>query len=132
MRITWQTLGVASLWTLTGLTGCVFGEESDPPVLTIDLYWAYDERSGHDYSCASVAAAEWHLFDSAGDEVSSLSRDAMECDDRINFLDLDPGDYELEVAGFNEAGDKAWGATCPVWVDRFDRLFQCTVNQQEP
>jgi hypothetical protein len=129
-------LGVASLgWMmLTGLPGCVFGEESDPPVLTIDLYWTYDQRTRHDYSCRSVpvAAAEWRLLDSKGEELSALSKDEMECDNRINFLDLDPGDYELEVGGYNEAGDKAWEATCPVWVDRFDRLFECTVNQIDP
>ena len=130
----WRSLGVASLIVLSGLSGCVFGEESDPPVLTVELYWQYDERTRHDYSCGSVpvAAAEWRLVDSEGEEVANLSKDDEECDNTIRFLDLDPGDYELEVGGYNEAGDKAWEATCPVWVDRFDRLFECTINQLDP
>lgn len=129
-----QALGVASLMMLSGLTGCVFGEESDPPVLSVDLYWTYDERTRHNYSCDTVpvVASEWRLLDSEGKEVGALSKDEMACDNRINFLDLDPGDYELEVGGYNEAGDKAWEATCPVWVDRFDRLFECTINQIDP
>lgn len=134
MTTRWQALGTASLIMLTGLAGCVFGEESDPPVLTVDLYWAYDEGTRHDYSCDTVpvAAAEWRLLDKDGEEVASLSKDEMDCDNRINFLDLDPGDYQLEVGGYNEAGDKAWEGSCSVWVDRFDRLFQCDVNQIDP
>jgi hypothetical protein len=129
-----RTLGVASLVLLSGLSGCVFGEESEPPVLTVELYWQYDERTRHNESCDSVpvAATEWRLLDSDGEEIAELSKDKMECDNTVNFLDLDPGDYKLEVGGYNEAGDKAWEATCPVWVDRFDRLFECTINELDP
>jgi hypothetical protein len=103
-------------------------------VLTVDFYWRFDERTEHDFSCdkVPVAASEWRLLNSEGEELKSVSRDEMVCDDRLNFLDLDPGSYELEVAGYNDAGDKAWEATCPVWVDRFDRLFECTINQIDP
>jgi hypothetical protein len=134
MMIRWRMLGVGCLMLLTGLSGCVFGEESDPPVLTVDLYWAYDQRTGHDWSCDSVpvAVAEWHLRDSEGEERQSREREDMQCDNRIVVSDLDLGDYELEVAGYNDAGDKAWEAICPVWLDRFDRLFECTVNQIDP
>lgn len=130
----WQMLcSVAALMLLGGLSGCVFGEESDPPVLTVDLYWQYDLRTGHDWDCHTVpvAAAEWHLRNSEGDEVHKLDRDKNACDDRINFFDLDIGKYELEVAGYNDAGDKAWEALCPLELDRFDSLYQCTINQLE-
>jgi hypothetical protein len=134
MMTRWQTLGVAAATLLSGLTGCVFGEESDPPVLTVELFWTYDQRTRHDYSCDSVpvAAAEWRLLDSKGKELASLSKDAMECDNTINFLDLDPGSYKLEVGGYNEDGDKAWEASCPVSLDRFDRLYECTIHQIDP
>jgi hypothetical protein len=134
MNIRWRSLGVASLMLLPGLTGCVFGEESDPPVLTVELYWQYDERTRHNYSCQTVpvAATEWRMLDSDGDELASLSKDEMECDNTLVFPDLDPGEYELEVGGYNEAGDKAWEATCPVELDRFDRVWECTVNQIDP
>jgi hypothetical protein len=130
----WRTLGVASLVLLSGLSGCVFGEESEPPVLTVELYWQYDERTRHNESCDSVpvAAAEWRLLDSEGEELAALSKDKMECDNTVNFLDLDPGDYKLEVGGYNEAGDKAWEATCPVSLDRFDCLWECPINQIDP
>lgn len=136
MMTKWRALGVASLTWLfqSGLTGCVFGEESEPPVLAIDLYWAFDERSRHDYTCDTVpvAVGEWRLLDDEGEEIEVTTKDQMICDDRLLFSDLDPGDYVFEVNGYNEAGEKAWEATCPVWLDRFDRLFECDIPQIDP
>ncbi|HET8940113.1 MAG TPA: hypothetical protein VFN67_42015 [Polyangiales bacterium] len=133
MMTRWQTFGVASL-LFTGLTGCVFGEESDPPVLSVDLYWDFDQRTGHDWSCDSVPVehTEVHLRDSKGEERDLDDGGDRGCEDRLYFPNLDLGDYEIEVIGYNEAGDKAWETICPVWLDRFDRLFECTVNQIDP
>jgi hypothetical protein len=130
----WQALSMASATWLAGLSGCVFGEESDHPVLSVDLYWSYDERTPHDYSCYSVPVAETelHLRDSEGEEVPYDDGGDRGCEDRIRIGDLALGDYELEVIGYNEAGDKAWEGLCPVWLDRFDRLFECTIHQVDP
>jgi hypothetical protein len=111
----------------------MFGEESDTPVLSVELYWEYDPRSENDWSCRSVPvkAAEWRLLNSQGEVVKEFGRDEEICRDTLNFLDLDLGKYSLEVAGYNEAGDKAWEGSCKLELDRFDRVTSCTVYQLE-
>jgi hypothetical protein len=129
-----MTKSVALTMLLAGLSGCVFGEESDPPLLTIDLFWSFDERTPHDYTCASVPVdhTELHLRDEKGEEVSLDDSGDRGCEDRVRVSDLNLGEYELEVIGYNEAGDRAWEGLCPVWLDRFDRLFECTIHQIDP
>lgn len=138
MKTRWHMLrvgpAVALLWLAMGSGGCVFGEESEPPVLTVELYWEYDIRSNHDWGCGTVpvGAAEWHLRNADGEVLQELGPDDETCKNTLRFLDLDPGQYDLEVAGYNEDGDKAWEGTCSLATDRFDRLAECTIHQIEP
>lgn len=132
MMTRWQML--VPLMLLAGLPACVFGEESEPPVLSVDLYWDYDERTTHDSTCDTVPVAETeiHLRDSEGKELDLDEGGDRGCENTVNFYDLDLGSYELQVIGYNDAGDKAWEGTCEIWLDRFDRLFQCDVPQIDP
>lgn len=137
MKSRWQTLRAPArlgclvpFCGLLALSGCVFGEESESPVLTVYLYWEYDGRSHHNGTCESVpvAVSEWRLHDSQGNLVYEVPREEGACDDQINFHDLKFDSYELEVIGYDEAGDKAWEGTCNFELyERFDRLTECSV-----
>ena len=112
------------------LPGCILGEDSDPPILSVDFYWDADRRNSAD-TCASagVASMDWQLADPDGNVVDEQDG---ECSDGFNFLGVDPGRYTLKVNGYDDDHNKLWEGSCPLLLDRFDRAYRCDVGRVTP
>jgi len=110
-----------------GFSGCILGEDSDPPVLSVDLYWEDATRYSDD-TCdsADVASMDWQLTDDAGEVVEEREG---ECEDGFNFLGVEPGNYTLKVNGYDADKNKQWEGTCRLLLDRFDRVYPCDVGR---
>jgi hypothetical protein len=122
------------LWSTTA-AGCVLGDDTDGPVLAVDLKWdrSPSERFSEG-SCdsAGVVWMNWTLRDSDGDALDQSPDDGTDCENGFDFFGLRPGDYALEVEGYDEADDLVWEGTCQkLRLDRFDKLYTCRVNQIE-
>jgi hypothetical protein len=127
--------GLFSVLSLSAaLSGCV-GNDSDPPVLSVDLVWdsSADDRffEGDCYS-ADVASMSWQL--KAGDKVIAKSDDPnVPCESGFDFVDVGPGNYDLAVQGFDSDQKQVWGTDCTGLVlERFDILYRCKVPQPAP
>lgn len=112
-----------------GASGCLTVGDDTGPILHIELFW--DERTGSSSflggTChsADVDAMDWALRDADGREVAGQSE---VCADAIEIGDMLPGEYELDVKGFDAAGVELWSVTCSgLLVVRFDMAFACDV-----
>ena len=119
-------LGAAVAGAGTGLSGCILGEDSDPPVLSVDLYWEDQSRNSDD-TCesADVASMDWQLVDTEGNVVEEKEG---ECQDGFNFFGVDPGSYTLKVNGYDGDQTKQWEGSCRLTLDRFNRAYPCDVG----
>lgn len=113
--------------TVAGLSGCILGEDSDPPVLSVDLYWEDQSRYSDD-TCesADVASMDWQLLDS---ESNLVEEKTSECQDGFNFFGVHPGSYTLKVNGYDADHNKQWEGSCHLTLDRFDRAYPCDVGR---
>ena len=110
-----------------GLSGCILSEDSDPPVLSVDLYWE-DESRYSDDTCdsADVASIDWQLTDRDGNVVEEQE---SSCRDGFNFLGVDLGSYTLRVNGYDADKNKRWEGSCHLNLDRFDRAYPCDIGR---
>jgi len=118
-----------------GLSGCLTVDDDEGPILSIELFW--DARPGDDRffggRCteAGVHWMEWTLYRSdTGEEVATRNEP---CADGIDVIDPKPGDYWLEITGFDEDDEPIWQASCPEAEDasltvlRFDVAYRCDI-----
>ena len=98
--------------------------------LGIDVYW--DESVGsskfHGGTChsAGVEDMDWSLRDEDGVEVAG---NAERCADTIDVLSSAPGEYELNITGYDKNGDEKWRMKCTeLLVLRFDVTYRCNVQ----
>jgi hypothetical protein len=137
--MTWSTANLTkpvravALVLLAGLAGCVLGDNSDPPVLSVDLYWRLRGNHRAESTCESsnVASMEFQLIDTHTGAVAVDNEDTesgRECLDGFNFVDVGPGDYRLDVKGYDADQNQLWSGSCDLSLSRFDRLYSCDVN----
>lgn len=129
--------GFALLGSLAASAGCVMGNDNDPPVLSVDLYWETERYSDRTCTKANVAAMGFRLLDAQGEVIAQNASEeqyqgASRCVNGIDFPDLDLGDYSLELTGYDADHNIAWRGTCDLSLDRFDRLYSCDIQQVEP
>lgn len=115
-------------------SGCIMGGDSGEPVLAVDLYWDENPRAdrfaGGTCSTAGVTWMEWKLVDDSGDAVVESDPSGEPCQDGFNFENVGPGDYELELRGYDDQDAELWSTVCTALsLDRFDRLYACDIDQ---
>lgn len=118
-------------------SACILGNDTDGPVLAVDLLW--DLSPTERFAAGSCEDAEvlfvtWRLKDGEG-EVLQESDDDETCaasGDGFNFFGLYSGEYVLEVEGFDDQDAQRWEGSCKLELDRFDTLFRCRVLQEDP
>jgi hypothetical protein len=118
--------------------GCL--DASDTAEMTIVLAW--DERPESDgfrgAKCAEagVDRMEWKLVRAVdgvqvAEGVDFCCRPGRVCDESIDWVlisDPAPGDYTLDITGYDEADQPRWGTRCDgLYVTRFDRGYSCDV-----
>lgn len=111
------------------LSSCIMGEDSDPPILSVDFYWEDQDAGRHsDDTCdsADVRSMDWQLVNADGKTVDE--RDGT-CRDGFNFKYVDPGSYTLNVNGYDADHNKQWQGSCELFLDRFDRAYPCNVSR---
>jgi hypothetical protein len=131
--------GGAMMWIgallALGLSGCLTVDDDEGPILSIELFWdARPEGSGFfGGTCndAGVRWMDWTLRRSGSDD-EVASREEL-CADGIDVIDPEPGDYWLEITGFDEDDNPIWQASCPSDADasltvlRFDVAYACDI-----
>jgi hypothetical protein len=130
---------------LLAASGCLLGNDSDPPVLSVALYWdsAPEARHFDEASCtqAGVEHFDWELR--ASDDSVITSRSDQPCrngqsggDPGRGFdfvIGLDPDTYTVVVNGYDDAGAQRWHTECDgLHLGRFDTLYECYVDQVPP
>lgn len=114
-------------------TGCVLGDDTDGPILAVDLSW--DRAASARFSPGSCESAgviwmNWTLRDSDGEVRDDSGDDGVPCESGFNFFGLRPGVYELEVEGLVDDDVVTWSERCSdLRLDRFDKLYSCRVNK---
>jgi hypothetical protein len=117
-------------------SGCVLGNDSEPPILSVDLFWDRSPQPNQFArgSCesAGVVWMDWQLKE--GDRIVTTSEDGGQaCEDGFDIYDLEPGNYELTVMGYDDAQQPLWNSTCKnLGLDRFDVLYQCNATRSDP
>jgi hypothetical protein len=132
MTSTWRTFRTAVGCCVLGLSlsqlfGCVIGNDSDPPVLSVDLYWDTEHDSDRTCKTAKVETMDFRLLDARQNVVEERQGD--ECRNGFEFTHARLGDYVLEVTGYDADNNPVWSASCDLYLDRFDRLFRCDVDR---
>jgi len=130
-------LGLLPLLLSTAASGCVLGNDSDPPVLSTDLLWDRSPQSNKfaEGTCesAGVVWMDWQLLDKDDHVVTTSDDKGQECKDGFDFVDVGPGEYKLTVMGYDDAEQQLWTSTCDhLVVERFDVLYQCEVERSDP
>ena len=133
-RVRWGLLAVV---LGSAASGCVLGNDSDPPILSVDLLWDRSMQNNRFSrgTCASsgVIWMNWQLKDLDDHVIASTEDEAQECEDGFDFVDVGPGEYTLTVMGYDDADQALWNSTCEgLVVERFDTLYECEVDKAEP
>lgn len=130
-------LGCGIACAVLGASGCVLGNNSDPPVLSVDLLW--DESTSSHFSegtceSADVVWMEWALKDEDGHTVRKSEKGGNEdCQPGFDFFDLDAGNYSITVTGYDTDDQPLWSSKCTdLLLERFDSLYECRVDQTVP
>lgn len=113
-----------------GLAGCLTVDNGDGPILSIELFWDARPQSATfapaTCSEAGVVRMEWALFDEDGEMIAENSE---RCADAIDVFEPDPGEYELDITGYDEDDEALWSVTCTgLRVLRFDAGFACDIR----
>ncbi|MET0385197.1 MAG: hypothetical protein ABW321_04520 [Polyangiales bacterium] len=124
---------VLPLLTSFGLAGCVLGNDNDPPVLSVDLYWEGERHADSTCDSADVDSMDWQLTDIDGNVivVEEDTPKGHECSNGFEFPDVGPGDYVLKVTGYDSEQNAVWDASCDLYLDRFDRYYACSVDKND-
>jgi hypothetical protein len=113
------------------VSSCVVGNDSNPPLLSVDFFWEHLSRGRSSYnSCehVDVAAMDWELRDASDNSVIA-SDSRRDCADGFDFPDVLVGRYDLSVNGYDENDKKLWNSVCRNLVlDRFNVLYSCTID----
>jgi hypothetical protein len=130
-------IGLVSLALSSAASGCVLGNDSDPPVLSTDLFWDRSPQSGKfsNGTCesAGVVWMDWQLKDEDDRVVVTSEDGGQECEDGFDFVDVGPGNYKLTVMGYDDAEQQLWNGSCDGLVlERFDVLYPCRVERSDP
>lgn len=131
--------GALGLLLALASSSCLDAE--DGVDMTVYLYW--DQRSDSDSfrpaTCriAGVERMEWTLVRQAdGEQVAEgvdfccdgPERDCGESIDWVLISEPSPGDYTLNITGFDHANAALWGAKCDgLRVTRFDETYSCDI-----
>jgi hypothetical protein len=114
---------------LLPLGGCLTVADDDGPIMAIELLWdALPDREGFLGATCQTAGVEtmsWTIYDQAGDVYAENDEP---CADAIDVIDPDPGEYALELTGFDEDDEAVWAVDCTeLRVTRFDVAYECDV-----
>jgi hypothetical protein len=130
----WKT-GILAVAFALGLSGCLTVDDDEGPIMSLELYW--DARPASDGflegTCndADVAWMDWTLYRTDTDDEVATRSEA--CADGIDVIDPKPGEYWLEITGFDAEDNAIWHATCPededstLTVLRFDVAYACNI-----
>jgi hypothetical protein len=139
-------LGLAATLVLsTAVSGCLLGDDNDPPVLSVDLIWdkatATDHFSPGTCGSAAVVSMNWQLKQndqivaSSDDDPNNSGGDGgtpgnVDCQDGFDFVDVRrAGSYDLTINGFDDTDQMLWTDVCTgLDLERFDVLYQCQVQ----
>jgi hypothetical protein len=120
---------VLALALAIAATGCLDFSDNEGPIMSIELFW--DERPdgagfiGGECESARVSTMQWRLLSSKGKEVASRTE---ACANGIDVVDPKPGDYHLEITGYDSDDNPVWSATCTgLSVLRFDVGYECDI-----
>ena len=131
-----KAVRASALALVVGLSGCVLGNDSNPPVLKVNLYWQLRGGSRHgDSRCqdSGVETMQFTLTDTNSDEVVVQNEDSdagRQCQNGFDFVDVGPGDYRLDVKGFDADDNQLWSGSCDLSLGRFDRLYDCDIGMR--
>jgi hypothetical protein len=131
-----KAVRASALALVVGLAGCALGNDSNPPALSVDLYWLVRGGNRHgDERCSDsgVETMTFTLTDTNSGQVvvqNEDSDDGRQCENGFDFVDVGPGDYRLDVKGFDADNNQLWSGSCDVSLGRFDRLFKCDVGMR--
>ena len=120
--------GLVAAACSVGLLACVVVDDQRS-TLSVELFWDAIPESNLfvPASCreAGVDVMDWELLDERGRVVEAATE---RCADGIDIFDLDIGEYELVVTGFDFRGDLLWSVSC-AGLDVFDRheAYDCDV-----
>jgi hypothetical protein len=120
----------AVMTAAVALSGCVLGNDSEPPVLAVDLFWASTRSPKGTCNSADVGNMDFRLLNSKEEVVKEESD--RSCANGFEFTDAELGDYTLEVTGYDEDHNQAWNGQCDLRLDRFDRIYRCEVDKTSP
>ncbi len=126
----WQAF-VCGLGLSLAASGCVLGGGDNDPVLSVDLLWDLSESNTRflDGYCdeAEVVWMDWKLENEDGRVVKKSPKDER-CADGIDFHDLDPGRYTLEITGYDENDEIEWQTRCThLDIERFSEFYACEI-----
>jgi hypothetical protein len=127
----------ALLLTAT-LGACSDGD--DHVDLAIDLYWDTDSDTdifrGASCSTAGVDRMEWRLLNIDDDEQVEEGVDyccpgngpCQAAIDSVLILDPKPGEYALDIRGFDADDTERWGSVCDeLVITRLDEAYRCEI-----
>jgi hypothetical protein len=127
----------------SALSGCL--DVDDDVDLAVDLYWDTDSDSdvfrGGSCSTAGVDRMEWRLINVDDDEQVEEGVDYCcpgngPCQARIDSVlirDPKPGEYALDIQGFDADDAARWGSVCDALViARFDKAYRCEIPELPP
>lgn len=128
-------MGATALLSVA-LAACVIVSDDDSgPVLGIELFWdevtAGDTFLGGTCYSADVEEMSWAL--SAEDGFVVADRELQACRDRIEVSEIEPGEYTLDITGFDGDGEPRWRTHCTgLVIVRFNELYGCDIHSVDP
>jgi len=111
-------------------SGCLTVGDDSGPILHVELFWdeRVDSESFRGGTChsADVYDMDWSLLDAQGREVAG---DDEPCANAIEVFDMLPGEYELEIKGYDRDRNETWSVTCSgLLIARFDSDWACDIQ----
>jgi hypothetical protein len=101
-------------------------------VLAVDVSWdrsASDRFSDGSCESAGVVWINWELRSADGELLERSDEGGEDCPPGFDFFDLRPGDYRLDLEGYDSSDTKRWQDRCRLNLGRFDKLYTCPVEQ---
>jgi hypothetical protein len=110
-------------------------DDDEGPIMSLELYWDVRPASTGfvEGTCgeADVARMDWALYRTDSDD--PVAEQSESCKDGIDVINPTPGEYWLEITGFDTEDNAIWHATCPededsaLTVLRFDVAYACNI-----
>lgn len=119
------------LLVIVALSGCLTASD-EGPIMSVGLYWDQEPGKafvGGDCLGAGVSSMEWKLSFAGPDGDEEIARGEEACANDIDVIDPEPGEYTLEVTGFDALGRPLWGDDCTgLIITRFDVAYLCDLK----